>query len=162
MQVKGSAHAKAVPLALPCHDAVCLTETWSTKHDAQLTVPGSTCLTACKSVCDTLGHHSGEVFLYMSDQLQRCVELVKSAEDGSFLCLKLKRVMQDCLEVIFCVCHMPRNKLYKDCELKTPYACLQDAFLQFKGSEVLICGDMKCPNCRKRRLCQALKGARVP
>ena len=72
------------------------------------------------------------------------VDFVKTAEDDSFLWLKLKRVVQDCPEVYFCVCYMPSKKLYKNSDLKTPYACLQDDILQFQGSgaEVLICGDM--------------------
>ena len=138
-------HAKADVLApLFCCDFVCLTETWLTEHDEQLSVPAYMCYSAHKPVCDRPGRPSGGVSVYVSDRLQTHVEFVKYAEDGSYLWLKLKRVVQGCPEVYSCVCYMPQKKLHKSCDAKTPHACLQDDILQFQGTgaEVLICGDM--------------------
>ena len=56
---------------------------------------------------DGPGRYSGGVSVYVSDRLHARVELVKTAEDASYLWLKLKCVVQDCPEVYFCVCYMP-------------------------------------------------------
>ena len=93
---------------------------------------------------DGPGRHSGGVSVYVSDRLHAHVELVKTAEDASYLWLKLKCVVQDCPEVYFCVCYMPAKKHFKNSTVKSPYECLQDDILQFqgKGADILVCGDM--------------------
>ena len=80
----------------------------------------------------------------MLDPLFTGVELLKSAENDSFLWLKLKHVMQGCPELYLGACSMPSQKWYKNHDLKTPYACLQDDFLQLQGTgaDVLVCEDM--------------------
>ena len=82
--------------------------------------------------------------VYVSDRLHAHVELVKTAEDASYLWLKLRRVVQDCPEVYFCVCYMPDKQSYRKSDAKTPYECLQDDILQFqgRGADIIICGDM--------------------
>ena len=51
--------------------------------------------------------------MYVSKHLQTRVEFVKCAMDGSYEWLRLKRVVQVCSEVYFCICHMPQKKVYK-------------------------------------------------
>ena len=80
----------------------------------------------------------------MSDRLHALAELVNTAEDASYLWLKLKCVVQDCSEVNSCVCYMPAKKHFKESALKSPYECLQDDILQVqgRGADNLVCGDM--------------------
>ena len=78
----------------------------------------------------------------MSDRLQDRVEFVKSAEDASYLWLKLKHVVHGCPEVYFCACYMPiKQSVFAQ---SGPYQCLQEDVLkyQIQGAQVLICGDM--------------------
>ena len=93
---------------------------------------------------DGPGRQSGGVYVYVSDRLHAHVELVKTAEDASYLWPKLKCVVQDCPEVYLCVCYMPAKKHFKNSTVKSPYECLQDDILQFqgKGADILVCGDM--------------------
>ena len=114
MNVKGGVYAEADVLApLFCHDIVCLTETWLTEYDAQLVVPCFTCYSATRPMRDGPGRHSGGVSVYVSDRLHAHVELVKTAEDASYLWLKLKCVVQDCPEMYFCVYYMPAKQHFR-------------------------------------------------
>ncbi len=55
-----------------------------TKYDAQLVVPHFTCYSA-RPMHDGPGRHPGGVSVYVSDRLHAHVELVKTAEDASYL-----------------------------------------------------------------------------
>ena len=126
-----------------CHDIICLTETWLTEYCEVPALPQHTCFSAFRPVRDGPGRHSGGVSVYVSDRIKACVELVKTAADGSYLWLKLKHVVLDCPEVYFCACYMPQKITVKGA-LTTPFECLQADIAQFQGNgaQILICGDM--------------------
>ena len=69
--------------------------------------------------------------------------MVKCTDDGSYLCLKLKCVVQGCLDMYFCIHHKLQKNLYRNPDAQSPYVCLQDDALQLQGTgaELLICGN---------------------
>ena len=84
--MRGGVCAKADVLAPSlCHDFVCLTETWLSEGDAKFVVPHCTCYSACRPIRDGPGRPLGGVSVYVPDQLHAHVELVKTAEDASYL-----------------------------------------------------------------------------
>jgi len=110
----------------------CLTVTWLAdqhehqSHESSDALPEHTHSSACRSVCDGQGRHSGDVGVFVSGHVKQCVELFRVAADASYLWLNLKDVVHGCPEVRLSVCYLPQthsaNKITHT--PTTPYECM--------------------------------------
>ena len=89
---------------------VCLTETWLSVFDQPFMLPTHACYSAFRPLCDGPGCHSGGASVCVLPCLYADVEIVKQAEDASYLWLKHVHVVLGCPEVYLCVCFMPDRK----------------------------------------------------
>lgn len=81
--------------------------------------------------------------MYISDRLGTRVEVVKRAEDASYVWLKLQHVVHGCPLWYFCVCYMTPKRRGRLDE-PTPYEHLQSDITHYQsmGAQILVCGDM--------------------
>ena len=95
---------------MSCHDFICLTVTWLTEHDKTDIFPLHTYHSACRPVRDGSGCHSGGLAVFGSHHVSKHVHCVRTADDASYLWLKLTDIVLGYPGVYFCVCYMPQKK----------------------------------------------------
>ena len=140
---------------LSCHDFICLTETWLAADDKPDIFPAHTYYSACRSLSDGPGRHSGGVGVFVSSRVNKHIQFVKAADDASYLWLKLKDVVLGCPEVYLAVCYMPQKRDFMNHQKITPttlcpYECLQHYVIMAKYK----CSGTACPKLSTKNICK--------